>query len=99
MLAELVHSDGLVDPLEGPGAWYRYHPLFADVLRMELARRLPDEVAGLHRRAALWHAGHGSPLEAVRHSVAARDWELASELLGEHWLSLLLKGRPRRCGS
>ena len=93
MLAELVHGDGLVDPLEGPGAWYRYHPLFADVLRMELARRLPDEVAGLHRRAALWHAGRGSPLEAVRHSVAARDWKLASELLGEHWLSLLLKGQ------
>ena len=33
------------------------------------------------------------PLEAVRHSVAARDWKLASELLGEHWLSLLLKGQ------
>jgi LuxR family transcriptional regulator, maltose regulon positive regulatory protein len=93
MLAGLVHSDALVDTLSGGEVAYRYHPLFAEVLRMELARTSPDEVPELHRRASRWHKDHGQPLEAVRHAVEARDWELAGAVAGEHWLSLLIAGR------
>jgi LuxR family maltose regulon positive regulatory protein len=92
ILAALVRSDGLVEALDTGGAWYRYHPLFAEVLRMELARTSPRELPELHRRAGRWHADNGQPLDAVRHAVDARDWELAGEVAGEHWLSLLISG-------
>jgi LuxR family maltose regulon positive regulatory protein len=92
ILAALVRSDALVDTLGGGEVAYRYHPLFAEVLRMELARTLPDEVPELHQRASRWHADHGQPLEAVRHAVEAHDWKLAGAVAGKHWLSLLIAG-------
>lgn len=97
-LAELVHRDGLLDRIDGRGAWYRYHPLFADVLRAELRRTLPDQVAELHHRAGRWHADHGEPLEGVRHAVAGSDWPLAAEVVGEHWLGLLTRGHGALLG-
>ena len=92
MLAALERGDALVDALDEGGAAYRYHPLFAEVLRMELARTSPDEVPELHRRAGRWHADHGQPLQAIRHAVEARDWKLAGDIAGEHWLSLMIAG-------
>ncbi len=89
-LRELAGRDAFVSPA-GDG-WYRYHPLFADVLRAELRRRLPGEAPRLHRIAARWHARHGAPLEAVRHAVEAGDWTLAAEVVGDHWLVFLLRG-------
>ena len=50
--------------------WFRYHPLLADLLRMELRREAPGEIETLHRLAAHWHAVHGTPLEAIRHTQA-----------------------------
>jgi LuxR family maltose regulon positive regulatory protein len=91
-LSALVRSDGLVDALDTGGAWYRYHPLFAEVLRTELTRTARGEVPELHRRAGRWYADNGHPLEAVRHAVEARDWELAADVTGEYWLSLLIAG-------
>lgn len=91
-LAALVRGNALVDALDDGEVAYRYHPLFAEVLRMELARTSLDEVPELHRRAGRWHADHGQPLEAVRHAVEARDWGLAGAVAGEHWLSLLIAG-------
>src|SRR4051794_9255479 len=92
VLAELVRGGGLVDVLDGAPAWYRYHPLFADVLRIELARTAPEEVPLLHARAARWHAEHGEPLEALRHAVKARDWQLTGAVAGEHWLTEQMEG-------
>jgi LuxR family transcriptional regulator, maltose regulon positive regulatory protein len=91
-LRELARRDAFVTGVEEPGGWYRYHPLFADVLRAELRRRLPGEAPRLHRIAAAWHARSGTPLEAVRHAVEAGDWKLAAEVVGEHWLALVLRG-------
>ncbi len=78
----------------GPGrAWYRYHHLFVELLRYELRRQAPGEVAGLHRRAARWHAAHGFPVEAIRHALDAEDWDQAAELLVEHGVGLGLRGQ------
>lgn len=91
-LRELARRDAFVSATDEGGHWYRYHPLFADVLRAELQRRLPDEEQRLEAAAGRWHARHGSPLEALRHAVAARDWRLAAEVLGKHWLAFVLRG-------
>jgi LuxR family transcriptional regulator, maltose regulon positive regulatory protein len=92
MLRELAHRDAFVSATGEAGGWYRYHPLFADVLRAELYRRLPGEAPELHRIAAEWHAQRGGALEALRHAVAAGHWTLAAEVLGEHWLVFVLRG-------
>jgi hypothetical protein len=55
------------------------------VLQLELRRTEPDQVAGLHRAAATWFAGHGCPVEAIRHAQAAQDWDLDRRLLADRW--------------
>jgi LuxR family maltose regulon positive regulatory protein len=91
-LRELETRGAFVSRVDQAGEWYHYLPVFAEVLRAELARRFPDEVTRLHQRAGEWHAAHGKPLDAVRHAVAASDWELAAEVIGEHWLVLVARG-------
>jgi LuxR family maltose regulon positive regulatory protein len=91
-LRDLERADGFVDGLDSRGSWYRLHPLLAEVLRAEARHRLADELPALHTSASLWLADHGEPLEAVRHAVAAPDWQLAAELIGEQWLRCMLNG-------
>ena len=50
-------------------------------------------VTALHRAAAGWFAGHGYPVEAIRHAQAAQDWDLAARLLADHWPGLYLDGQ------
>jgi LuxR family maltose regulon positive regulatory protein len=92
MLRELERRDAFVSRVGARHGWYRYHGLFADVLRAELHRRLPGEAPRLHRIAAAWHARNGAPLEALRHAVEAGDWVLAGEVLGDYWLVFVLRG-------
>ena len=92
VLASLVQRDGFISALDTTGGWYRYHPMFAEVLRIELARALPEEVAGLHRRAAVWHNECGMPAEALDHAVRSNDWDLCAAIVGEHWLGLVVRG-------
>jgi LuxR family transcriptional regulator, maltose regulon positive regulatory protein len=91
-LRGLERQVGLVAASDGHGHWYRYHPLLLEVLRAESRRRLADQQAELHRRAARWHADEGSALDAARHAVDGGDWELAADVLGEHWLGALTRG-------
>ncbi len=91
-LGELARADGFVDPLDSTGAWFRYHPLLAEVLRAELRHRFPDELPALHSAAGRWHAANGQPLEGARHAVAGADWQLAADLIGEHWLGCVVNG-------
>jgi LuxR family maltose regulon positive regulatory protein len=78
----------------GPGrGWYRYHPLFAELLRAELRHERPEELPDLHRRAAGWQATNGLPAEAVRSALAGGDLDLAIGLLTDGWLSLLVEGQ------
>jgi LuxR family transcriptional regulator, maltose regulon positive regulatory protein len=73
VLQELEGANAFVMSLDATRSWFRYHQLFAELLRMELRSGQPAEVAALHRTAAGWLAGHGYPVEAVRHAQAARD--------------------------
>jgi LuxR family transcriptional regulator, maltose regulon positive regulatory protein len=92
-LQDLEAANAFVTSLDGARSWFRYHQLFAGLLRLELRRTAPGEVAGLHRAAAGWLAGHGYPVDAVRHAQAAQDWDLAARLLADHWPGLYLDGR------
>ena len=85
ILQELEETNAFVVSLDAARSWFRYHHLFADLLQLELRRTAPGEVTALHRVATSWFAGHGHPVEAVRHAQAAQDWSLASRLLADHW--------------
>ena len=61
--------------------WYRYHQLFADVLRNRLVDEAPDELADLNLRASNWFDRNGQPAEAIRHAFAAKDFRRAAELV------------------
>ena len=93
VLQDLEEANAFVVSLDGARSWFRYHHLFADLLQLELRRTAPEEVAGLHRAAAGWFAGHVFPVEAIRHAQQARDWGLAARLLADHWPGLHLDGQ------
>ena len=93
VLQDLEAANAFVVALDARRSWFRYHHLFADLLQLELRRTEPDQVAALHRAAAGWFAGHGYPVEAVRHAQAAQDWDLAARLLADHWPGLYLDGQ------
>jgi LuxR family maltose regulon positive regulatory protein len=93
ILQELEEANAFVSSLDTPRSWFRYHHLFADLLRLELRRTDPASIKGLHRKAADWYAGHGHPVDAIRHAQAAEDWRYASRLLTDSYLNLFLDGR------
>jgi LuxR family maltose regulon positive regulatory protein len=78
---EALDRDNLfVIPLDDRREWYRYHHLFADVLRARLLDEDPSAPVELHRRACVWFAQHDDPSNAIRHAVEAGDVERAAEL-------------------
>jgi LuxR family transcriptional regulator, maltose regulon positive regulatory protein len=93
LLQDLEQTNPFVASLDPARSWFRYHQMLADLLRLELRRTAPGEVTALHRAAAGWFAGHGYPVEAVRHAQAARDWVLGAGLLADHWPGLHLDGQ------
>ncbi len=80
-------------PLDTKREWYRYHNLFAELLRHELARTWPELVAGLHRRACAWYGARGLVPEAIHHATAGGDVAEASRLITGHWYDYLQRGR------
>jgi LuxR family transcriptional regulator, maltose regulon positive regulatory protein len=79
ILMALVRTNAFVQPI-GSG-WYRYHTLFAEMLRLKLRHEYPDRVAVLHQRAARWYERNGLLAAAVRHAVRAGDWQLAAAMV------------------
>jgi LuxR family transcriptional regulator, maltose regulon positive regulatory protein len=95
ILLDLEDANAFVESA-GPGrTWFRYHRLFADLLRLELRRTLPAEIPVLHQRAAGWFIQHGQVAEAIRHTQAAGDWPQAARLLADHSFSLTLDGQAQ----
>jgi LuxR family transcriptional regulator, maltose regulon positive regulatory protein len=93
VLQDLETANAFTVALDAERTWFRFHQMFAGLLALELRRTAPGEVTGLHQAAAGWFAGHGYPVEAVRHAQAARDWDLAARLLAGHWPGLHLEGQ------
>jgi LuxR family transcriptional regulator, maltose regulon positive regulatory protein len=93
VLQDLEEANAFVVSLDGARSWFRYHPMFAGLLALELRRTEPGQVTGLRRTASQWFATHGYPVEAIRHAQAAEDWDRAARLLADYWPGLHLDGR------
>ena len=95
ILLDLEDANAFVESLDPERTWFRYHHLFADLLRLELRHTLPAEIPVLHQRAARWFTQHGQLAEAIRHTQAALDWPGAARLLADHSFSLTLDGQAQ----
>ena len=95
ILLDLEDANAFVVSLDPARTWFRYHHLFADLLRLELRRRLPEELPALHRLAARWLTEHGEIVDAIRHTQAAGDWSDAARLLADHSFGLTLDGQAQ----
>ena len=93
LLEHLESSNLFVVPLDDRRAWYRYHRLFADLLRSRLQRAHPDRVPVLHRRASRWHEQSGLMAGAIDHALAAGDLERAADLIEQEAESTLMRGQ------
>ncbi len=82
-LANLERGNLFVVPLDTERSWYRYHHLFADVLQARLLAEHPEQVPDLHERASAWFAARGMVADAVRHALAAEDFDRARYLMEE----------------
>ena len=85
VLIELERANLFLIPLDDCREWYRYHELFADVLRNRLLQSDPELARAVHRRASEWLGPEGYRYEAVRHAVAADALESAITLVLEDW--------------
>jgi LuxR family transcriptional regulator, maltose regulon positive regulatory protein len=93
VLQSLEEANAFVTSLDLARTWFRYHHLFADLLRLELRRSDPSSVPQLHLRAAGWYEHHGYPVDAIRHAQAAEDWRYAARMLADSYVALGLDGR------
>ncbi|HLK57150.1 MAG TPA: hypothetical protein VKU00_11325, partial [Chthonomonadaceae bacterium] len=95
-LLERLEADNLfISPLDDARRWYRYHPLFADVLRARLAEWGEARVMELHARASAWYAQEGMVEEAVFHALESRHWEMAARLIERYSDALWEQGGQR----
>jgi LuxR family transcriptional regulator, maltose regulon positive regulatory protein len=81
MLAELARDNSFVIPLDAARTRYRYHQLFAEILRYLLQRSLREAVSGLQERAAVWFESNGEPASAVYWAVRSGDRRQVARLL------------------
>ena len=92
-LDALARSNLFLIALDDHREWFRFHHLFAQLLRVELERREPPLVPTLHRRAFAWHSEHGTTDEAIHHAVAAGAFAEAGRLITETWVHYANAGR------
>ena len=86
VLLEQVERAGLfLVALDEVRGWWRYHHLFADLLRARLQEERPGQVVQLHRNAAAWCEGRGLPDDAIRHATAAGEMAWAARLIEQHF--------------
>jgi LuxR family transcriptional regulator, maltose regulon positive regulatory protein len=92
LLERVERANLFLVPLDEVRGWWRYHQLFADLLRARLQRERPDRAPELHRAAAAWHEDHGLVDDAVRHALAAGDAAWAVGLVDRNVQALLERG-------
>lgn len=92
VLEYLERANLFVIPLDSERRWYRYHHLFAELLRQRLGQSLaPEEIAGLHIRASEWYEHHDLMLEAFHHAAAANDIDRAARLMESKQMPIRLR--------
>jgi LuxR family maltose regulon positive regulatory protein len=89
LLEQVERANLFLVPLDEVRGWWRYHHLFADLLRARLAQERPERVAQLHRAAAAWSEEHGLVDDAVRHALAAEELAWVARLVEQHFEELL----------
>ncbi|HEV7897525.1 MAG TPA: LuxR C-terminal-related transcriptional regulator [Planosporangium sp.] len=89
VLGELEQANAFVVYCGGAHGWYRYRRLLRRAMYAELGRSAPERIPALHTAASLWYTRNGLPAEALRHALAAGDWDGATLLLVRHWRELL----------
>jgi LuxR family transcriptional regulator, maltose regulon positive regulatory protein len=97
ILQRLFNANLFLIPLDDEGQWYRYHHLFADLLRDLQNALQKDKTIELHRRASRWYVQVGGEQgtfvnDAIRHALAAEDYALVVELLERHALDMIMQG-------
>jgi LuxR family maltose regulon positive regulatory protein len=92
MLETLERANLFIVPLDNERRWYRYHHLFADLLRSRLKHVLPDQAPALHRRASEWYEENGLIAEAVNHAFTAGDIERAARLIEANAIAVVDHG-------
>jgi LuxR family transcriptional regulator, maltose regulon positive regulatory protein len=91
-LEALERMNLFVVPLDNDRRWYRYHHLFADVLRKRLEQQYPQLLPELHRRASHWYEQNGLTFEAIQQAIVANDKERAAQLIEGNGCFLLMSG-------
>ncbi len=81
MLEEIERANLFIEPLDDVRHWWRYHQLFADLLRGRLQRLRPDRILELHRRAFAWYERNGMPEDAIQHALEAEDPTWAAKIM------------------
>jgi LuxR family transcriptional regulator, maltose regulon positive regulatory protein len=89
LLEQIERGNLFLTPLDEVRGWWRYHQLFADLLRARLQQERPERLTDLHRAAAAWHERHGRPDDAVGHALAAGDAVWAARLIERNYEALL----------
>ena len=92
ILEYLDSANLFVISLDEERCWYRYHHLFADLLRSRLVETHSEQVGQLHRRASEWFEEQGLVAEAVNHAIAADDFDRTAQLVSGHALSMVFHG-------
>ncbi|MBK8900230.1 MAG: helix-turn-helix transcriptional regulator [Anaerolineaceae bacterium] len=87
-LEALERGNFFIIPLDDRRYWYRYHHLFAEVLRMHLTIEQPDLVSTLHQRASQWYEENGLASDAIYHALAAKDFSRAAGLAETTWQNM-----------
>jgi LuxR family maltose regulon positive regulatory protein len=92
LLESLERANLFLVPLDDERHWYRYHHLFADLLRARLDQIYPGLAPQLHLRAAAWHEQNASMMDAIRHASMAPDEEMVERLIEQHYMEMVNRG-------
>lgn len=93
LLQQLEQANLFLVPLDNQRRWYRYHHLFADLLRQRLQdETTPERVICLHKRASQWYEGQNLPSQALHHALATQDFARAATLMGSHIIEKIMQG-------
>jgi len=99
MLEHLERANLFIVPLDDKRQWYRYHHLFADLLKFRLQQSESTAIAALHRRAGVWFEANGFIEEAIPHALAAKDWERAAGLIETIAIKMLSRWEQNTLGT
>ncbi|MDY6791076.1 MAG: LuxR C-terminal-related transcriptional regulator [Thermodesulfobacteriota bacterium] len=96
ILDDLERANLFIIPLDNKRQWYRYHHLFADLLRQRLHRTHGDRMHELHKRASEWYDQNAFGEEAIEHALMAKDFKRAARLIEELTEAIWQRGEPAR---